>query len=322
MCIRDRFKARPDQVKLLLIDPKRVELSAWSRIPHLITPVVTDPKKSAAALRWAVKEMESRYERFTKVGSRDVERYNEISTIPGSTRPALPYIVIIIDELSDLMIAAPAEVEDCIFRLAQMARASGIYLVVATQRPSVDVITGTIKVNIPSRIAFAVTSQVDSRTILDVGGAEKLLGRGDMLFFPVGAPKPIRAQGAYLSEPEIDRIVSFASKQAQPQYATGVLTVPESPTQEIEMQEDPLFPQAVRIVVEAKQASVSLLQRRLPIGYSRAARLIDAMELKGFIGPYEGSKPREVKLSMNEYLRLFENPDTADEMGTNGSNKE
>jgi len=316
------FKARPDQVKLLLIDPKRVELSAWSRIPHLITPVVTDPKKSAAALRWAVKEMESRYERFTKVGSRDVERYNEISTIAGSTRPALPYIVIIIDELSDLMIAAPAEVEDCIFRLAQMARASGIYLVVATQRPSVDVITGTIKVNIPSRIAFAVTSQVDSRTILDVGGAEKLLGRGDMLFFPVGAPKPIRAQGAYLSEPEIDRIVSFASKQAQPQYATGVLTVPESPTQEIEMQEDPLFPQAVRIVVEAKQASVSLLQRRLPIGYSRAARLIDAMELKGFIGPYEGSKPREVKLSMNEYLRLFENPDTADEMGTNGSNEE
>ncbi len=313
------FKARPDQVKLLLIDPKRVELSAWSRIPHLISPVVTDPKKSAAALRWAVKEMESRYERFTKVGSRDVERYNEISAAPGSARPALPYIVIVIDELSDLMIAAPAEVEDCIFRLAQMARASGIYLVVATQRPSVDVITGTIKVNIPSRIAFAVSSQVDSRTILDIGGAEKLLGRGDMLFFPVGAAKPIRAQGAYLSEPEIEKIVSFTSKQAQPQYATGVLTVPESSGQEVEMQEDPLFPQAVRIVVEAKQASVSLLQRRLPIGYSRAARLIDAMELRGFIGPYEGSKPREVKLSMNEYLRLFENPsDGNDAQSSNG----
>jgi len=300
------FKARPDQVKLLLIDPKRVELSAWSHIPHLISPVVTDPKKAAAALRWAVKEMESRYERFTKVGTRDIDRYNEISKVPGQVKPALPYIVIIIDELSDLMIAAPAEVEDAIFRLAQMARASGIYLVVATQRPSVDVITGTIKVNIPSRIAFAVASQVDSRTILDIGGAEKLLGRGDMLFFPVGATKPIRAQGAYISESEIDKLVAFASSQAEPQFAAGVLSMPESSKVEIEMQEDPLFPQAVRIVVEAKQASVSLLQRRLPIGYSRAARLIDAMELKGFIGPYEGSKPREVKLSMSEYLRLFE----------------
>lgn len=300
------FKARPDQVKLLLVDPKRVELSAWSRVPHLIAPVVTDPKKASSALRWAIKEMESRYEKFTKVGTRDIERYNEIATPPGSVKPALPYIVIIIDELSDLMMVAPAEVEDSIFRLAQMARASGIYLVVATQRPSVDVITGTIKANIPSRIAFAVSSQIDSRTILDMGGAEKLLGRGDMLFFPVGAAKPLRAQGAYLSEREIDEIVSFTSNQAKPQFAPGVLSVPESTVQEVEIQEDPLFPQALRIVVEAKQASVSLLQRRLPIGYSRAARLVDAMELKGFVGPYEGSKPREVKLSISDYLRLFD----------------
>lgn len=301
------FKSRPDQVKLLLIDPKRVELSAWSQVPHLISPVVTDPKKASSALRWAIKEMESRYEKFTKVGTRDVERYNEIATPPGSVKPALPYIVVIIDELSDLMVVAPAEVEDSIFRLAQMARAAGIHLVVATQRPSVDVITGTIKANIPSRIAFAVSSQIDSRTILDMGGAEKLLGRGDMLFFPVGAVKPLRAQGSYLSEREIDEIVSFTSSQAKPQFAQGVLSVPESTPAMPQIQDDPLFPQAVRIVIEAKQASVSLLQRRLPIGYSRAARLIDAMELKGYVGPYEGSKPREVKISINEYLRLFEN---------------
>lgn len=306
------YKARPDQVKLLLIDPKRVELSAWSHIPHLIAPVVTDPKKASAALRWAIKEMESRYEQFTKVGTRDVDRYNEIATPPGSLKPALPYIVIIIDELSDLMMVAPAEVEDSIFRLAQMARAAGIHLVVATQRPSVDVITGTIKANIPSRVAFAVSSQTDSRTILDMAGAEKLLGRGDMLFFPVGAIKPLRAQGSYISEREIDEIVSFASSQAKPQFAQGVLSVPEPTPQTPQAEDDPLFSQAVRIVVEAKQASVSLLQRRLPIGYSRAARLIDAMELKGYIGPYEGSKPREVKLTMSEYLRLFENQGQGD----------
>jgi len=301
------YKARPDQVKMLLIDPKRVELSVWSKIPHLIAPVVSDPKKAAGALRWAIKEMEARYEKFTKVGSRDIEQYNQIATPPDSIRPALPYIVIIIDELSDLMTIAPAEVEDAIFRLAQMARASGIYLVIATQRPSVDVLTGTIKANIPSRIAFAVSSQIDSRTILDMAGAEKLLGRGDMLFFPVGATKPLRAQGAYISEREIDELVSFVSSQAKPQFAPGVLSMPDTPSQQIEIQEDPLFTQAVRIVVEAKQASVSLLQRKLPIGYSRAARLIDAMESKGYIGPYEGSKPREVRLTMQDYLRLFEN---------------
>ena len=299
------YKARPDQTKLLLIDPKRVELSVWANIPHLIAPVVADPKKAAGALRWAIKEMESRYEKFTTVGTRDIERYNQIATPPNSLRPAIPYIVIIIDELSDLMMIAPAEVEDAIFRLAQMARAAGIYLVVATQRPSVDVITGTIKANIPSRLSFSVSSQVDSRTILDMGGAEKLLGRGDMLFLPVGANKPLRAQGCYISEREIDELVSFVSAQAKPQFAPGVLSQPEMPSKETEMAEDPLFPQAVRIVVEAKQASVSLLQRKLPIGYSRAARLIDAMESKGDVGAYEGSKPREVKISMQDYLRLY-----------------
>lgn len=302
------YKARPDQVKLILIDPKRVELSVWSRIPHLISPVVSDPRKAAGVLRWAIKDMEARYEKFTKVGTRDIDRYNEVATPPGSLKPAMPYIVIIIDELSDLMMVAPAEVEDAIFRLAQMARASGIFLVVATQRPSVDVLTGTIKANIPSRIAFAVSSQIDSRTILDMAGAEKLLGRGDMLFFPVGASKPLRAQGCYISEREIDELVSFVSSRAKPQFAPGILSEPETCAQETEMSEDPLFAQALRIVVEAKQASVSLLQRKLPIGYSRAARLIDAMETRGYVGPYEGSKPREVKLTMQQYIKLFESP--------------
>lgn len=300
------FKARPDQVKMVLIDPKRVELSVWSRIPHLIAPVVSDPKKAAGALRWACKEMEARYEKFTKVGTRDIDRYNQVATPPDSAKPAMPYIVIIIDELSDLMMVAPAEVEDAIFRLAQMARAAGIYLVVATQRPSVDVITGTIKANIPSRLAFAVASQIDSRTILDMAGAEKLLGRGDMLFYPIGASKPLRAQGCYISEREIDELVSFVSSQAKPQFAEGILAQPETVEKESEMSDDPFFAQALRIVVEAKQASVSLLQRKLPIGYSRAARLIDAMEVKGYVGPYEGSKPREVRLTIQDYMRLFE----------------
>ncbi|MGE5580429.1 MAG: DNA translocase FtsK [Bacillota bacterium] len=301
------YKARPDEVKLVLIDPKRVELTVWGQVPHLIAPVVSDPKKAAGALRWAIKEMEARYEKFTKVGTRDIDRYNEVATPPGSLKPAMPYIVIVIDELSDLMMVAPAEVEDAIFRLAQMARASGIYLVVATQRPSVDVLTGTIKANIPTRVAFAVASQIDSRTILDMAGAEKLLGRGDMLFSPVGSIKPLRAQGCYISEREIDELVSFVSAQAKPQFAAGILATAETTEgRDTEVQDDPFFSQALRIVVEAKQASVSLLQRKLPIGYSRAARLIDAMEVKGYVGPYEGSKPREVRMSIEEYMRMFE----------------
>lgn len=306
------YKARPDQVKLLLIDPKRVELTAWSSIPHLVAPVVYDPRKAAGALRWAIKEMQSRYEAFARFGVRDIEKYNQVATPPGSPRPALPYVVIIVDELSDLMVVAPAEVEDSIFRLAQMSRAAGIHLVLATQRPSVDVLTGTIKANIPSRIAFAVSSQIDSRTILDVTGAEKLLGRGDMLFLPIGAIRPLRAQGTYISEREIDELVSFTSRQARPQYAPGILQEPESEAERTDAESDPLFTQALRIVVEARQASVSLLQRKLPIGYSRAARLIDAMERRGFVGPYEGSKPREVKLTIQQYLRMFENQSQSD----------
>ncbi len=300
------YKARPDQVKLLLIDPKRVELSTWAKIPHLIAPVVFDPKKAAGALRWAIKEMETRYEKFSKVGTRNIERYNQVASPQNSPVPAMPYIVIIIDELSDLMTVSPAEVEDSIFRLAQMARAAGIYLVVATQRPSVDVLTGTIKANIPSRIAFAVASGTDSRTILDTGGAEKLLGRGDMLFSPVGSAKPLRAQGCFISEREIDELVSFVSEQGKPKYADGILSSYEASEAKAEIATDPLFTQALRIVVEAKQASVSLLQRKLPIGYSRAARLIDAMETQGYVGPYEGSKPREVRMTFGEYMRLFE----------------
>ena len=298
------FKARPDQVKLVLIDPKRVELSVWSRIPHLIAPVVSDPKKASGALRWACKEMEARYEKFTKVGTRDIERYNQVATPPDSVKPAMPYIVVIIDELSDLMMVAPAEVEDAIFRLAQMARASGIYLVVATQRPSVDVITGTIKANIPSRLAFAVASQIDSRTILDMAGAEKLLGRGDMLFYPVGASKPLRAQGCYISEREIDELVSFVSSQARPQFAEGILAQPETTERETEVSDDPFFSQALRIVVEAKQASVSLLQRKLPIGYSRAAR-VRRVESKVTWAPTR-IQAREVRLSIQDYMRMFE----------------
>ena len=316
------YKARPDQVKLLLIDPKRVELMVWSSIPHLVAPVVYDPRKAAGALRWAIKEMQSRYEAFAKFGVRDIEKYNQVATEPGSPRPALPYLVIIVDELSDLMVVAPAEVEDAIFRLAQMSRAAGIHLVLATQRPSVDVLTGTIKANIPSRIAFAVSSQIDSRTILDATGAEKLLGRGDMLFLPTGAIRPVRAQGTYISEKEIDELVSFTSRQARPQYAPGILQEPEPETDRTDAESDPLFTQALRIVVEAKQASVSLLQRKLPIGYSRAARLIDAMERRGFVGPYEGSKPREVKLTIQQYLRMFESQPHAAEEALRGDQRD
>ena len=297
------FKSKPDEVKMLLVDPKMVELSIYDGIPHLLAPVVTDPKKAAGALRWVVREMEKRYQMFVSAGVRDIGKYNQAAAALGEER--LPFIVVVIDELSDLMMVAPADVEDAIFRLAQMARASGIHLVVATQRPSVDVVTGTIKANIPSRIAFTVSSQIDSRTILDGAGAEKLVGKGDMLFFPVGATKATRAQGAYINEREVERVVRFAREQGGPRYEEVVI---ESETESAVRHEgtDDLFPQAVKIVVEAGQASVSLLQRKLPIGYARAARLIDAMEERGFVGPYEGSKPREVRLTFPEYQRIFD----------------
>jgi len=336
------FQARPSEVKLLLIDPKMVELSTYDNIPHLVAPVVTDPKKAAGCLRWAVKQMEERYELFAAAGVRDINRYNalvvrwrEEGEAPSrlgrpAGRPAgpagsagagetagepgvsgsglavpqpLPYIVIIIDELADLMMVAPVDVEDAIWRLAQMARAAGIHLIVATQRPSVDVITGTIKANIPTRIAFAVSSQVDSRTILDSPGAEKLLGHGDMLFLPVGATKPIRVQGAYVSDQEIEALVDFVRLQGRPRYLPDVLAEEEASEEEADEAEDDLFEEAVRVVMESGQASISMLQRKLRVGYTRAGRLIDMMEEKGIVGPFEGSKAREILMTWDQYRR-------------------
>ncbi|MCL5056986.1 MAG: DNA translocase FtsK [Actinobacteria bacterium] len=298
------FKATPEEVKFLIIDPKMVELTTYNGIPHLISPVVTDPKKAATALRWAVKEMEYRYELFAAAGVRDITRYNNARGKKDIIGSPLPFIVVIIDELADLMMVAPADVEDSICRLAQMARAAGMHLVIATQRPSVDVITGLIKANIPSRTSFAVSSQVDSRTILDMGGAEKLLGKGDMLFFPVGAPKPIRVQGAYLSDREVEALVSFWKKQAEPVYDETVIGGLQKMNQE-DNHDDELLPRAVEIFIESGHASISLLQRRLHIGYARAARLVDIMERRGIVGGFEGSKPRAVLMTLEQYETAF-----------------
>jgi len=298
------FKATPEEVKFLIIDPKMVELTTYNGIPHLISPVVTDPKKAANALRWAVKEMEYRYELFAAAGVRDITRYNTARGKKDNIVNPLPFIVVIIDELADLMMVAPADVEDSICRLAQMARAAGMHLVIATQRPSVDVITGLIKANIPSRTSFAVSSQVDSRTILDMGGAEKLLGKGDMLFFPVGAPKPIRVQGAYLSDREVETLVSFWKKQAEPVYNETVIGEMQKMNQE-DNHDDELLPRAVELFIESGHASISLLQRRLHIGYARAARLVDIMERRGIVGGFEGSRPRAVLMTLEQYETSF-----------------
>jgi len=298
------FKARPDEVKFLLVDPKMVELANYNGIPHLIAPVVTDPRKAAGALKWIVTEMETRYELFAGAGVRDIVRYNFLRTQEkNGEHPPLPYVVVIIDELADLMMVAPGEVEDAICRLAQMARAAGIHLIVATQRPSVDVITGLIKANIPSRIAFAVSSQTDSRTILDMNGADKLLGRGDMLYYPMGASKPLRVQGCYLGDKEVENVVTFLQKQAKPEYQ-------EIPNMDIgtvkkEEMEDEHFYEAAKLFIESGTASVSLLQRRLRIGYTRAARLMDFLEEKGVVGGYEGSKPREVLMTRGQLELKF-----------------
>ncbi|MFZ5643167.1 MAG: DNA translocase FtsK 4TM domain-containing protein [Bacillota bacterium] len=302
------FKATPDEVKLLMVDPKMVELTNYNGIPHLISPVVTDSKKAAGTLRWAVKEMERRYELFASTGVRDIERYNTTcNNSPGEDRQKLPFVVIIIDELADLMMVAPADVEDSICRLAQMARAAGIHLLIATQRPSVDVITGLIKANIPSRISFAVSSLVDSRTILDMGGAEKLLGRGDMLFLPVGAAKPVRVQGAYLSDQEVEGLVTYLKEQAQPVYDEQVLTAPPASDTSSNSDDDydELLVQAVKIFIESGTASISLLQRRLHIGYARAARLVDIMERRGIVGGFEGSKPRNIRMTLEQFEQTF-----------------
>jgi len=294
------YKAKPDEVKFLMIDPKMVELNVYNGIPHLIAPVVTNPKRASLALKKIVVEMEKRYELFSKSGTRNIEGYNQLMKEDPSL--VLPYIVVIVDELADLMMVASNEVEDSIARLAQMARAAGIHLIIATQRPSVDVITGVIKANIPSRIAFGVSSQVDSRTILDSAGAEKLLGRGDMLFLPMGMNKPIRVQGAFLSDEEVEALVTFVRGQGEVKYNEELVPELDEETEDsVDDDMDELFDDAARIVIEGNQASVSLLQRRMRIGYTRAARLIDQLEAKGIVGPYEGSKPRTVLVSQEQW---------------------
>lgn len=316
------YKAKPDEVKFLMVDPKKVELTNYNGIPHLIAPVVTDAKKAASALRWAVNEMDKRYDMFANAGVKDMVRYNRLmeerrmdaTTEEEKQKYAqMPYIIVLIDELADLMMVAPADVEDAICRLAQLARAAGIHLVVATQRPSVDVITGIIKANMPSRIAFAVSSQVDSRTILDMAGAEKLLGYGDMLFYPTGMPKPQRLQGVYVSDGEIERITDAVKAQEKPVYNDEIGKMAEAVEQQEAAGEkssgenwDELIPEATKLFIESGQASVSLLQRRFRVGYTRAARIVDQMEQKGLIGPYEGSKPRQILITLSQYEDMVE----------------
>lgn len=316
MIVSILYNATPDEVKLLMIDPKQVEFTVYNGIPHLIVPVVSDPRKASGALAWAVTEMLTRYKTFSDNNVRDISGYNSICESIGQKK--MPQIVIFIDELSDLMMAAPHEVEDSICRLAQMARAAGMHLVIATQRPSVDVITGLIKANIPSRLSLKVSSQIDSRTIIDAAGAEKLLGNGDMLFYPVGIAKPIRVQGCFLSDKEVETVVDYIKGQEQSAYDDDVM-------QEIERQAvqdkkkssassaddgdddreaDEMIPKAIEVVVDAQMASTTLLQRKLKLGYARAARIIDNLEERGIIGPYEGSKPRKVLISKQQWYEM------------------
>ena len=309
------FRATPDDVRLLMIDPKRVELSVYNGIPHLIAPVVTEPKKAAGYLKWVCEEMENRYRIFQMAGARNISQYNEMldkgmleqivdgdseeaivsGQIPFSPR-RLPYIVVILDELADLMMVAKNDVEDAICRLAFMARAAGIHLIIATQRPSVDIVTGIIKANIPSRIAFAVSSQIDSRVILDSAGAERLLGKGDMLFHPIGLPKPVRVQGAYISDSEVLALVEFLKNQGEPVYVAKPVESKESDSATADVT-DELFEDAARLIVESGEASISKVQRRFRVGYARAARLIDTMELMGIIGPHNASKARNILMT-------------------------
>ena len=294
------YKAKPDEVKLILIDPKVVELSNYNGIPHLLIPVVTDPKKAANALTWAVTEMNRRYKLFAETQVKDIKSYNEKTDNP------LPRIVIIIDELADLMMVSANDVEDCIHRLAQMARAAGMHLIVATQRPSVDVITGVIKANIPSRIAFAVSSQTDSRTIIDMGGAEKLLGKGDMLFYPLGAAKPVRLQGAFISEAESDKIIEHIKNEVgEHTYADDIEEKISNVNTDEVSSADELLVECIEFVVANGQASASMLQRKFKIGFNRAARLIDDMQERGIVGPSEGSKPRKVLISKQDLEGLL-----------------
>lgn len=318
MIVSILYNATPDEVKLLMIDPKAVEFTMYNGIPHLLVPVVSDPRKASGALAWAVTEMLQRYKMFSESGVRDISGYNSICESEGKKK--LPQIVIFIDELSDLMMAAPNEVEDSICRLAQMARAAGMHLVIATQRPSVDVITGLIKANIPSRISLYVSSQVDSRTIIDSVGAEKLLGHGDMLYYPVGIPKPVRVQGCYLDESEVHKVVNFLKEQEQSAYDDEVIkeidrqaantgskkkdSSASSGNDDGDSPADEMLPKAIEVVIEAQSASTTLLQRKLKLGYARAARIVEELEERGIIGPYEGSKPRKVLVSKQQWYEM------------------
>ena len=307
------YKAKPSEVKFVMVDPKVVELSVYNGIPHLLIPVVTDPKKAAGALAWAVQEMDNRYNVFAQKGVRDLKGYNALAE-KEEGMGKLPQIVIIIDELADLMMVAAKEVEDSICRLAQKARAAGMHLIIATQRPSVDVITGIIKANVPSRIAFSVSSQVDSRTILDQVGAEKLLGKGDMLFYPSGSPKPSRVQGAFVSDDEVEKIVSFIKSNGEATYNEDILESIENSnktdkelaaeTGDPDDDTDPFLMEAIEVVVETGQASTSFIQRRFKVGYARAGRIIDQMEERGVISGYQGSKPRQVLMTMERWQEL------------------
>jgi S-DNA-T family DNA segregation ATPase FtsK/SpoIIIE len=312
----------PDEVRLILIDPKRVELTSYENVPHLITPVVTHPKRASEALAWAVREMELRLETLAIAGVRNIAAYNKAATdgtlppLPSAglddegrpdgtqQRPTLPYIVLVIDELSDLMMVAPRDVEDAICRIAQMARAVGIHLVVATQRPSVDVVTGLIKANIPSRIAFMVASAQDSRVILDAGGADKLVGHGDMLYLPGGTSKPRRIQGAFITEKEVEAVVAYCKAQQQAAYQPGVVAEGRAASEDDDGDEDPLLAQAMEIVVRSGLGSTSMLQSKMKVGFSRARRIMDQLEERGVVGPSEGSKPRDVLMTVEELEQL------------------
>ena len=308
------MKTKPHEVKLMMIDPKMVELNGYNGIPHLLTPVVTNPRKAAQALKKVVTEMEKRYEMFAAMGMKNIDGYNahvaSYNAETGEENPLLPYIVVIVDELADLMMVASNEVEDAIIRLAQMARAAGIHMILATQRPSVDVITGIIKANVPSRIAFAVSSGTDSRTIIDSSGAEKLLGRGDMLYIPMGENKPIRVQGAYLTDEEVERIVEFVKTQQEVEYDETMM-LPETSEGSSDDPEDDLFYEVLEMIRELETISTSYIQRRFKIGFNRAARLIEELEARGYVGPSEGSKPRKVNLDAFDHENDLQNPPTA-----------
>ncbi|MBI4343541.1 MAG: DNA translocase FtsK 4TM domain-containing protein [Candidatus Omnitrophica bacterium] len=302
--------ATPEQVRFLMIDPKMVELAMFNDIPHLVAPVVTNAKKASAALHWAVQEMERRYQLFAKAGVRNIEFYNRrmLTAPPAQAEEPLPYLVIVIDELADLMMIAAQDVESAVARLAQLSRAVGLHMILATQRPSVDVITGVIKANFPARIAFQVASKVDSRTILDANGADKLLGRGDLLFLKPGAAKPVRAQGAYVTDGEIEQVMRFLKAQQPPWYDPGLLESQHQPSGGVAGEKDEMYEQAKELVLSTGQASTSLLQRRLRLGYGRAARILDLMEQEGLVGPPQGSRPREVLVSREALLRESSEP--------------